>query len=238
LGSRLALGARRLDRLQALRATFQLPGEHLPVVLDVTDPDSVARAFREVEAKFGKLDAIVANAGVGGWFAVHATPEPEMRRIFETNVYGVVRCVREAVPLLEKAGGGRILLVSSVVGRRGVPGMGIYSASKFALHGLADAMRIELAERNIAVSTICPGLTNTEFFDVGSGAKGERPNPEAGETSEAVADGIVALLISGKAEAHRAGPLNPKRWAGVLTQLMPATMDDQLRGYYKRRQRP
>ena len=180
LGSRLVLGARRLDRLNALRATFQLPGEHLPVDLDVTNPDSVAKAFASAEAKYGKLDALVANAGVGGWFPVHATPEAEMRRIFDTNVFGVVRCIRGAVPLLEKAGGGRLLLVSSVVGRRGIPGMGIYSASKFALHGLADAMRVELEERNITVSTICPGLTRSEFFEAGTGAKGSLlPSPRA-----------------------------------------------------------
>jgi NAD(P)-dependent dehydrogenase (short-subunit alcohol dehydrogenase family) len=236
LGSRLVLGARRVERLNALRATFQLPGEHLPVALDVNDPESVAKAFREVEGKFGKLDALVANAGVGGWFPVHATPEAEMRRIFETNVYGVVRSVRGAVPLLEKAGGGRIVLVSSVVGRRGVPMMGIYSASKFALHGLADAMRIELADRNITVSTICPGLTSTEFHDVGTGAKGSKPPASEGEPAEAVASGIVALLSSGKPEAHRAGPLSPKRWIGILNQLAPRFVDGQMVGYYKKRQ--
>ena len=235
LGSRLVLGARRLDRLNALRATFQLPGEHLPVDLDVTNPDSVAKAFASAEAKYGKLDALVANAGVGGWFPVHATPEAEMRRIFDTNVFGVVRCIRGAVPLLEKAGGGRLLLVSSVVGRRGIPGMGIYSASKFALHGLADAMRVELEERNITVSTICPGLTRSEFFEAGTGAKGEPPPESEGETSEAVADGIVALLISGKPEAHRAGPLSPRRWVGAINLFAPRFVDGQMRGYYEKR---
>lgn len=235
-GAKLVLAARRLDRLQALRATFQLPGEHLPVALDVRDPESVRRAFREAAVKFGKLDALVANAGVGGWYAVHETPDEEVERMLDTNVKGVIRCIREAVPLLEKAGGGRIALVSSVVGRRGVPGMGVYSASKFALHGLADAMRIELAPKEIAVSAFCPGLTATEFFEAGTGAKGSPPAAGEGETPEAVAAGLVELLKSGAPEAHRAGPLSPKRWIGVLGQLAPRFVDGQMRGYYQRRE--
>jgi NADP-dependent 3-hydroxy acid dehydrogenase YdfG len=235
-GARLVLAARRVDRLNALRATFQLPGEHLPVALDVTDGASVESAFRAAEAKFGELDALVANAGVGTWASVHETADAEMDRILDTNVKGVVRCVRAAVPLLVKAGGGRIVLVSSVVGRRGVPGMGLYSASKFALHGLADAMRIELEPHDIAVSTMCPGLTNTEFHDAATGVKGTKPPASEGETAEAVAAGILDLLRSGKPEAHRAGPLSPKRWIGILGQLAPRFVDRQLQGYYKRRQ--
>jgi NAD(P)-dependent dehydrogenase (short-subunit alcohol dehydrogenase family) len=231
----VVLGARRLERLQALRASFELPAEHLPVVLDVADPRSVEHAFRVVEDRFGKLDALVANAGVGAWYPVHETPEDAVRSILETNVAGVIRCVRAAVPLMRKAQGGRIVLVSSVVGRRGVPFMGVYSASKFALHGLADAMRIELEDDGIAVSVICPGLTRSEFFDQGTGDKGPPPGPEEGETSESVARAILDCLRSGVPELHRASPLHPKRWAGILTQLMPRLVDRKLRAYYRKR---
>ncbi|MBI3819272.1 MAG: SDR family oxidoreductase [Planctomycetes bacterium] len=234
-GARVAMAARRIDRLQELRATFQFPGEHLPIRMDVTDPKSVESAFREIDAKFGKLDGIVANAGVGGWYPVHEVSEDEMRRTIETNVYGVVRCIRAGVPLLRKAGGGTIVLVSSVVGRRGVPGMGIYSASKFALHGLADAARIELARENISVSVICPGLTHSEFHQSATGDKGASPPKGEGEPSEAVARAIIELLQSGKPEVHRMGALHPKRWAGVITQIFPKLMDRQLEKYYARR---
>jgi len=236
-GARLALAARDMDRLNALRATFQLPGEHVPVRLDVTDPKSVDAAYKEIEGRFGKLDGIVANAGVGGWFSVHETPEDEMRRIFETNVYGVIRCIRGGVPLLRKAGGGTMVIVSSVVGRRGVPGMGIYSASKFALHGLADAARIELRPEKIDVSVICPALTKTEFHPRATGEKGAPPGANEGESSEAVAAGIVSLLQSGKPEAHRFGALNPKRWAGIVTQIAPRFMDKQMESYYAARKK-
>lgn len=234
-GAKLALCARRVDRLNALRATFQLPGEHAPIEMDVADAGSVERGFRAIDQKFGKLDALVANAGVGAWYRVDETPEEEIQRTLETNVAGVIRCIRAGVPLLRKAGGGRIVLVSSVVGRRGVPMMGLYSASKFALHGLADAMRIELEPEGIAVSVYCPALTMTEFHDAAQGDKGEKPPTSEGETADAVAAGLIELLRSGKPEAHRFGALHPKRWAGVITQLAPRLMDNQLRKYYEAR---
>lgn len=234
-GAHVVLAARRVDRLQALRATFQLPGEHLPVAMDVTDGKSVAAAFAEVDRRFGKLDALVANAGLGIWYRVHETPDDEMRKLLETNLVGVIRCFREAVPRVARSGGGRIAIVSSVVGRRGVPGMGLYSASKFALHGLADAMRIELEDEGIAVSIVCPGLTRTEFRDAGTGAKGPDPSPDEGDTSEDVAAAVVGALRTGAPEVHLAGALQPKRWAGVLTQIAPRFVDKQLRGYYRKR---
>jgi NAD(P)-dependent dehydrogenase (short-subunit alcohol dehydrogenase family) len=234
-GARVVLAARDMARLNALRATFQLPGEHMPVAMDVTDPVSVDAAFQQMAARYGRLDGVVANAGVGGWFPVHITPEDEMRRVFETNVYGVVRTIRGSVPLLQKAGGGTLVLVSSVVGRRGVPGMGMYSASKFALHGLADAMRIELRDSGIDVSVICPALTRTEFHDRGTGDKGAPPPSNEGETADAVAAGIVALLQSGKPEAHRFPIVHPKRWTGVITQFAPKLVDRKLEAYYAAR---
>ena len=234
-GAHVVLAARRLDRLNALRATYQLPGEHLPVAMDVTDPRSVASAFAEIERRYGKLDGLVANAGLGVWYRVHETPEDEMRKVLDTNLVGVVRCVREAVPRMKRTGGGTIVLVSSVVGRRGVPGMGLYSASKFALHGLADAMRIELADEGIAVSVICPGLTRTEFRDAGTGSKGPDPSPAEGDSSEAVAAKILDCLKTGVPEAHMTSPLSPKRWAGVITQIFPRVADDKLRAYYRKR---
>lgn len=234
-GARIALAARDLDRLNALRAHFQFPGEHLPVRMDVTDPKSVDAAFEQITSRFGKLDGIVANAGVGGWHSVHETTEDEMRRVFETNVYGVIRTIRGGVPLLRKAGGGTLVLVSSVVGRRGVPGMGIYSSSKFALHGLADSMRIELSAENIDVSVMCPRLTITEFHPRATGDKGSPPPASEGETAAAVAAGIVDLLKSGKPEVNRYSALSPKRWAGVITQFAPRLMDGQLEKYYRSR---
>lgn len=234
-GAHIALAARRLDRVQELRATFQFPGEHLPIGMDVTDPASVTSGFREIATRFGKLDGIVANAGVGGWHSVADVPEEEMKRTIETNLYGVVRCIQAGVPLLKKAGGGTIVIVSSVVGRRGVPGMGIYSASKFAVMGLADAARIELAKDNIQVSVICPGLTQTEFHKAATGDKGSPPPASEGDKPETVAAAIVQLLQTGAPEKHLLGPFSPKRWAGVITQFAPRLMDGQLVKYYEQR---
>jgi hypothetical protein len=113
--------------------------------------------------------------------------------------------------------------------------MGLYSASKFALHGLADSMRLELENAGIDVSILCPGLTRTEFFARATGEKGSPPGAAEGDSPDAVAQAVLRCLATGAPEVHLAGALSPKRWTGILTQLAPRFTDRQMRGYYARR---
>jgi NAD(P)-dependent dehydrogenase (short-subunit alcohol dehydrogenase family) len=160
-GWQVAPTARKAADLDMLRAEgFD------PVALEVTDSASVADAAGAVLNRFGgQLGAIVNNAGFGLTSAVEDTPRAMLRDIFEVNVFGLQELTNRFIPLFRKQGYGRIVNVSSVVGELSLPFAGIYSASKFALEALSDALRRELFDSGVAVSIIQPGPIETRFSE-------------------------------------------------------------------------
>lgn len=225
-GARVALLARRRERLDDVRRALPRPDEHLSVTCDVTDAGAVTRAFAAVGERFGGLEGVVANAGIGVFRPVLETTEDDLRALLETNLAGVVRTVREAVPLLcsRTARPGRVVLIASGAGRRGVPGLGVYSATKWALFGLADALRLELAADGIRTSVVSPTVTRTEFFAV---AAGNPITPGVGAMSaERVAQAILRALRTGAPalDLTTAGPLK-----GALNLLFPRLCDAWVR---------
>src|SRR5207237_2529235 len=122
---------------------------------------SVAAAFERFRARRPRLDALINNAGVGGGLPIHRTDTESWRRILDTNVWGTFLVTRQAVPLL--ADGGRVVNMSSVLGRFGVPGYTAYCASKHAVIGFTRALALELAGRRITVNAICPGWVETDM---------------------------------------------------------------------------
>ncbi len=145
-----------LDRLRA--AGFD------PIALDVADEASVAAAADAVLARFGEgLGGVVNNAGYGQPGALEDVPRSAMRQQFETNVFGLQDLTNRLIPQFRRQGWGRIVNISSVVGRLSLPFFGWYSASKFALEALSDALRIELGLAGISVSLVEPGPIVTRF---------------------------------------------------------------------------
>ncbi len=134
-----------------------------PVVMDVDDDGQVATGVDTVVQAEGRLDAVVAGAGWGLAGPVERTPLADARAQLETNFFGAVRLVQQALPHLRAAGGGRIVLVSSLGGVIGIPFQAFYSASKFALEGLAESMAYEVAPYGIDVVLVEPGNVRTEF---------------------------------------------------------------------------
>ncbi|MBW5445606.1 SDR family oxidoreductase [Cohnella sp. CFH 77786] len=135
-----------------------------PIRLDVTAENEVREAVRTVEGEAGRLDALVNNAGFAAGGFVEELPLSAWRGQFETNLFGVVSVTREALPLLRRSGGGRIVLVSSVSGRIGFPSLGPYCASKHALEGLGESLRLEVAAFGTAVSIVEPGPYRTPIW--------------------------------------------------------------------------
>ncbi|WP_123043361.1 SDR family NAD(P)-dependent oxidoreductase [Cohnella candidum] len=135
-----------------------------PVRLDVTDEAGIREALSRIEREAGRLDALVNNAGlaVGGF--VEELPLSAWREQFDTNLFGVVAVTRAALSLLRQSGGGRIVLVSSISGRIGFPALGPYCASKHALEGLGESLRLELAPFGVAVSLVEPGPYRTPIW--------------------------------------------------------------------------
>lgn len=167
-GARLSLAARRGDKLVALKD--ELGGDHLTIPTDVADVHACERLIRQTADRFGRIDTLIANAGYGLSKPVVETTRAEIEQIFAVNLFGTHDCIRFAVPIMRgqpprDGCRGQIMITSSTTARRGVPFSGAYNATKAGQLSLAEALRIELANENIAVTSVHPTGTRTEFFD-------------------------------------------------------------------------
>jgi NAD(P)-dependent dehydrogenase (short-subunit alcohol dehydrogenase family) len=144
------------------------------VQLDITDGDSVDRAVRTVMDSTGRIDALVNNAGIGGGRAVEETPLEEVRAVFETNYFGTVRMLLAITPIMREQRSGRIVNMSSLAGRMVFGCHGHYSAAKWALEGLSEALAFEMAEFDVRVALIEPGSVPTPAWE-----KGTPPPPDS-----------------------------------------------------------
>ncbi len=157
-GSRVVATARRLQTLQDVPAALKLP-------LDVTQPDSVSQAVGLTVERFGRIDALVNNAGYAVRGAVEEVSDRQAQQMFDVNVFGALRLVRAVAPHMRRQNSGRIINISSIAGQLATPVNGTYSASKFALEALSDTLRWELAPFGIQVVLIEPGSIKTQFSD-------------------------------------------------------------------------
>ena len=163
-GMAVSLAARREERLHAVTADIVAAGGRaLPVVADVTDETAMRTFVTRTLAAFGRLDAIVCNAGIGFYGTMDETSSAVMRRLMDVNFMGTFHAVRAALPYFEQQGHGHVLIVSSILGRRGIPFSAAYAATKFAQVGLAEAVRSEYAASGIAVTVVYPVHTDTEL---------------------------------------------------------------------------
>ena len=198
-GARIIAVARSEDRLRELARSFN-EGRVIPLAADVSDAGSMQLMASKV-LETGVPDVIVANAGIGLDALFTETSDESLKQVFEVNVYGLVRTIRPFLPGMIQRGSGRVLLVSSIVGKRGIPHYSVYSASKFALHGIADALRSELYHSGVSVGVVCPSSTTTEFQDhiLREGPAQKRSRPRR-HPPEAVARAIVRMAGSRRRE--------------------------------------
>jgi NAD(P)-dependent dehydrogenase (short-subunit alcohol dehydrogenase family) len=158
--ARVALCARSLDALNAHVAELGAD-RAMAVKMDVRNPTSVEAGIGAIVKSFGKIDIVINNAGVSGVTPIDAPSSEPWLDIIATNLAGTYHVTRAAIPHMPN--GGRIIVISSVLGKFGVPGYSAYCASKTALIGFVRALALELAPRKIAVNAICPGWTDTEM---------------------------------------------------------------------------
>jgi short-subunit dehydrogenase len=231
-GARLALAARRLERLEALNA--RLGGGHLCVGADVSRHEDCERLVAEAVARFGRLDTLVCNAGYGILRRVHETTSGQMRELFQTNVFGTADCVRAAVPQMLRQGPrcgrrGHVVVVSSAVARRAIPLFGVYSATKAAQLSLAEAMRVELRPLGIAVTSVHPVGTDTEFGDAAHArAGGGRLARIPGEVRQSAAQVAAKVARAVERPVPEVWPFAPSRFALALAALFPRRVDRML----------
>jgi NADP-dependent 3-hydroxy acid dehydrogenase YdfG len=189
-GASVVLGARRQERLEELAGDL---GDAAVVEMDVRDPAASTALVDTAVERFGRLDAIVVNAGIGRYGGIMDLEDDDLRDMVDTNVNGTIWPIRAAVPRFLDAGAGDIVIVASVAGLRGAGDEAVYAATKFAQVGLAGALDRELRERDIRVSTLCPGGTATEFA-MGAGRTPDMPGLADMLRAEDVADAIVTVL--------------------------------------------
>jgi NADP-dependent 3-hydroxy acid dehydrogenase YdfG len=191
-GAKVVVGARREERLQQLES--DLGADNVAsVVMDVRSPEDNRKLVATAVERFGRLDTIVPNAGIGLYGGIVDHDDDAVAEMMETNYAGTVWSVRAAVPALEAAGGGDIVIVSSVAGLRGGADEAVYAGTKFAQIGLAGSLDRELRERGIRVTAICPAGVHTEFA-MGTGRTEDSPELADYLRPEDVAHAIVTVL--------------------------------------------
>jgi 3-hydroxy acid dehydrogenase / malonic semialdehyde reductase len=198
-GFHLALGARRVNRLEALADEIEAEVGRRPLILDhdVTSLESCTRFVEKTVRHFGKVNVLLNNAGLalGVDYVADVKDETEWQTMIDTNIMGVLRMSRLVIPYLEDSGCGHIINLGSIAGREAYAGGAVYCATKFAVRAITDALRQELLGKPIRVTTIDPGMVETEFSVVRyRGDKEKADNVYAGMTpltAEDIADCIV-----------------------------------------------
>ncbi|MFP4165162.1 MAG: SDR family NAD(P)-dependent oxidoreductase [Chitinispirillaceae bacterium] len=161
-GARVVLAARTESKLRSL--CKQLGDDALAVPCDVKDGEQVRNLVTKTREKFGRVDILINSAGVGCAGTIEKVECENARSVMELNVLGPLLTMQQVIPLMKENGGGLIMNVSSMITKTCTRGSGAYRASKCALDALSQAARVELRKHNIRVTTVYPGLTDTNFF--------------------------------------------------------------------------
>jgi NAD(P)-dependent dehydrogenase (short-subunit alcohol dehydrogenase family) len=162
-GVRVSLLGRDSGSLQRVAQQLGGAGHAVPLTTDVTDSESVEKAFSEARNHFGPVQLLINNAGRAASAKFMDTDETLWNQLFAVNVHGTYLCCRQAVPDMLTAGFGRIVNVASIAGLRGAAYISAYVSSKHAVIGLTRALALEYATRNITVNAVCPGYVDTDI---------------------------------------------------------------------------
>jgi len=143
----------------------RIAGEHAVYRMDVTDAAQVNETVAKVHERYGRLDILLNNAGYGEFVPFESAPLEHFRDMMDVNYMGVVRCAKAALPYMRRAGQGHIVNVASLAGKIGTARSSAYAATKHAVIGLTESLRMELRGTGILVSAVNPGPIDTPFFD-------------------------------------------------------------------------
>ncbi|MFE2156828.1 oxidoreductase [Streptomyces lydicus] len=208
-GDTVVAAVRRPESLDELAAAH--PGRVVPVALDVTDPARITAVVAEVILWYGRIDVLVNNAGRGQVGAVEETTDRELRDLMDLHFFGPAALTRAVLPHMRRQGSGAVVQMSSMGGRFSFPGVGAYSATKFALEGLSEALALEVAPHGIKVLVVEPGAFRTGF--AGGGALRQSAPMDAYEET-------VGPVRAGLPNSDGRQPGDPeKAAAAILTAL-------------------
>ncbi|HMS61352.1 MAG TPA: SDR family NAD(P)-dependent oxidoreductase [Solirubrobacteraceae bacterium] len=201
-GAAVALGARRADRIDALAQRIEAEGGvAAAIAVDVASEEQARGFVQGARHQLGRLDALVNNAGVMLLGPIEGADTEHWRRMIDVNVLGLLYCTHAALPLMREQGGGHIVNVSSVAGRRASLGAGVYNLTKFGVNGFSEALRQEALHADVRVTIIEPGFVETELLGHNESYvidAAEKIKEQTGEIlrSEDIADAIVHSLAA------------------------------------------
>jgi NAD(P)-dependent dehydrogenase (short-subunit alcohol dehydrogenase family) len=236
-GVAVVLGARRVSLLETARNGIRSAGGRAAILeMDVAREADVQALVATATREFGRLDIMICNAGFGYYGPVDETPSDVMQRMMDVNYMGTFYGARAALPIFRTQNSGHLLFVSSIVGRRGIPLMGGYTATKAAQAGLAESLRAEFAGSPIHVTCVYPISTPTEFIDAmardyGYKVSGVGPKQSVDE----VAREIVQCIHRPRPELY---PKAVSRGLTILNALAPDMTDRFVRRWGRRRVAP
>jgi len=212
-GARVVVTARQLETIADVCADY--PGRSLALELDITDAAQRDAAVSDCLTAFGQIDVLVNNAGYGYVAAVEEGEDSAVREMFETNFFGTLQMTLAVLPHFRARGAGRIINNSSQAGLMGNPGTGYYSASKYALEGMMEALTKEVAPLGVQVVTIQPGAFRTDW----AGRSMQRSSHRIPEYAE-----LVGSRLDRIAEIDGKQPGDPMRAAQIFVRM--GLMDD------------
>jgi NADP-dependent 3-hydroxy acid dehydrogenase YdfG len=223
-GARLAVGARRLDRLETLAESLRARGSEVLVrPLDVSSEAEVNAFVEAVLGRFGRLDVLVNNAGFGVTGGAGEITADQYERLMRVNYLGTVYGCRAALPAMRRQGKGVLINVSSIVGKRALPGGGAYAATKAAQVSLTEALRVELMGSGVHACSVHPVGTTTEFGEVQARESGRNTGPLGPQQSAArVARAVVSCAVRPRPEVY---PYAPSRVIPLVNAVAPGLVD-------------
>jgi len=168
------------------------------IKLDISNETEIDKTVESIISKFGRIDVLVNNAGIGFAGAIEETSTQEVRQVFEVNFFGTLKLTQAVLPFMRKEKKGHIIQISSHAGIKASAGFGIYNASKFALEGFSEAMAQEVAPLGIKVSIVEPGPFRTKFANKEKGLEAKKVIPDYSETAGAFRNKLKG--IDGKQE--------------------------------------
>jgi NADP-dependent 3-hydroxy acid dehydrogenase YdfG len=223
-GASVAICARRLDRLEGVAEEIRRAGgTPLAVSADVTRPADMEVFVEAALREFGHLDVMMCNAGYGIYGEIDRVTPDQMQALMDVNFFGTFHAARAALPVFRRQGRGHTIIVSSIVGKRGIPFMGPYSATKFAQVGLAECLRAALEGTGLHVSVVYPISTETEFFTVMTGKSGFATRAHGPKQSpDSVAEAIARAIERPVPEIY---PYRFAKGLAVLNAIAPGFCD-------------
>ncbi len=233
------LSARREEKLRELNGL--LGSRHIVVPADVSKQADCERLIAESIKQCGRIDTLVCNAGYGFYFPIWETSPQQMRDIFATNVFGTTDCIHAALPQLvgqpvREGYRAQVMIVSSFVARRSIPLLGPYAATKAAQLSIAESMRVELKAKQIAVTTVHPIMTKTEFGTAAE-AMGEIRLPRDGNSVRQTVEHVAARMVAGiQKPVPEVWPSRPSRWVAGVSTLLPRLADRAMGKYFRKLQ--